>query len=317
MDLKRILLRLILIAAITAILAVGILVGIGPDPQHYYQGSVHKLDLLEHTPSPRIILVGGSNVAWGIDSEMMQDELKIPIINAGLDAHLGIAPMVELRNYIQSGDIIIISLEYYNFTNRNDFFGVPQYLADWIEIEPSRIWYLQSPASQGPGIYTTILQRKINRKLNFLVYDGSLSEFRGLYSSDNFNSHGDFIGHLKNENATKYNFPDAQYPVNQLDEAYSFLEEFHKYANSKGALVYYEAQAHRQTNCDLTGKKSLRKFYAVLKRRTAIPLLTNLDELCYPDDYFYDTPYHLNQQGRRIRTERLIANLKTAIAEIK
>lgn len=29
--------------------------------------------------------------------------------------------------------------------------------------------------------------------------------------------------------------------------------------------------------------------------------------------YFYDTPYHLNQQGRRVRTERLIDSLKIAL----
>ncbi len=28
-----------------------------------------------------------------------------------------------------------------------------------------------------------------------------------------------------------------------------------------------------------------------------------------PDKYFFDTPYHLNAQGRRIRTKHLIENL--------
>lgn len=28
-----------------------------------------------------------------------------------------------------------------------------------------------------------------------------------------------------------------------------------------------------------------------------------------PDKYFFDTPYHLNAQGREIRTKRLIRNL--------
>ena len=78
-------------------------------------------------------------------------------------------------------------------------------------------------------------------------------------------------------------------------------------------MVFYEAQAHRQTNCERTGQKNIDRFFARLKTRTTIPLLTDLDRLCLPDEYFYDTPYHLNEEGRRVRTQRLIDNLKIAL----
>jgi hypothetical protein len=111
-----------------------------PDPLHYYQSGALKLSLLKNTPSPRIIIAGGSNVAWGIDSELIEREMGIPVINDGLDAHLGIAPLNELKNYIQPRDIIVVSLEYYNFANETDFYGVPPNLADWIEADPRRVF---------------------------------------------------------------------------------------------------------------------------------------------------------------------------------
>jgi hypothetical protein len=55
----------------------------------------------------------------------------------------------------------------------------------------------------------------------------------------------------------------------------------------------------------------------VLRARTDIPLLTSMDSLCYPDEYFFDTPYHLNLEGRQVRTEHLIENLRAALAEIR
>jgi len=286
---------------------------IGPDHSHYYQGSLLQVELLQNTPSPRIILAGGSNVAWGIDSELMEQRLGIPVINQGLDAHLGIAPIIELKQYIRPGDIIIISLEYYSFANVEDFYGFPQNQADWVELSPQRIKYLHNPALEAPAIYLIMLQRKINRQINYYLYGESLEEVRGLYSGENFDSHGDFVGHLDSKNATKYEFPETEYPVNLLDEAYGFLEGFRQYAAARGAIVFYEAQAHRQTNCNLTGMKYFRKFYSVLQDRTKIPVLTHMNQLCLPDEYFFDTPYHLNAIGRNVRTERLIENLKEAL----
>ena len=316
-NLKLLLLRLLKISFLVASIMASLLIAIQPDPKHYYQGSLLKVRLLEQTPSPRIIVVGGSNIAWGIDSELIEQEMGMPVINDGLDVHIGIIPLVELREHIKPGDIIIISLEYYNFASPDDFFGIPQYQADWIEFSPGRIKYIQSPYQNSLPMITMILQRKINRELNRYLYNDDLSEFRGIYSSKHFNTRGDFIGHLEDSTSPGMNAKYGGFPVNQLDEAFDFLKEFNQYAIHQGATVFYEAPASRQTNCELTGIKYIRKFYSVLQSRTKISLLTSVNNLCYPDEFFYDTPYHLNKEGRRIRTEQLIINLKAALAKIK
>jgi hypothetical protein len=308
--------RLLQILLLAGFAIVSLLFAIQPDPEHYYQGSVIKTRLLEQTSSPRIIIVGGSNVAWGIDSELIEKDFNLPVINDGLDVHIGIAPLVELKEHINPGDIIVISLEYYNFAGPDDFFGIPQYQADWIEFSPGRIRYLQNAYQDSLPMLTMILQRKINRELNNYLYQGNLSEFRGIYSGRNFNGHGDFIGHLESP-SPGMNAEYGGFPINHIEEAFNFLDEFNQYAIQHGAIVFYEAPASRQTNCDLTGEKYIRRFYNVLQSRTKIPLLTGKDHLCYPDKYFFDTPYHLNKEGRQIRTENLITNLKAALAEIK
>ncbi|WKZ48082.1 MAG: hypothetical protein QY306_01780 [Anaerolineales bacterium] len=314
-DLPKFLRNTALVILLVALEIAVIFAATPPDAKHLYQASMLKSALLRDVPSPRIIIVGGSNVAFGIDSELMERELGVPVINDGLHVALGIAPLNEIKANLRTGDIVIISLEYYNFTDLPSFYGQPQFLADWVEFSPERIWYLHEPYKQMPSIFAMMLERKVNRQLNYYLYGFSYEAGRNFYSGDLFNEHGDFIGHLGEGADKKFDIADSVYPINLIDDAYVYLEDFNQYAKSKGALVFYEAQAHRQTNCERTGKKNLDRFFNLLKNRTTIPLLTNLDQLCLPDDYFYDTPYHLNEQGREVRTERLIQNLKDYLSE--
>jgi hypothetical protein len=303
-----------LMTSLLVVLVISIIfISIQPDPKHYYQGSMLKLDLLKTTSSPRIIVTGGSNIAFGIDSKLMGERLGLPVINHGLVVGLGVAPVKELRDYIRPGDIIIISLEYYNFSDKVAFFGYPNYLSDWIEFLPKRIKYLPDPVDDMPNIFTMMLQRKVNRQLNYYLYGESLDQFREIYTGDQFNSYGDFTGHLNRNPVEQSEIGSSAYPINILDEAYVFLAEFNRYATSKGARVYYEPQPNRQINCEATGDRQLERFYKILQKETAIPVLTPLDQLCLPNEYFFDTPYHLNAEGRKIRTVRLIDNLSRVL----
>lgn len=294
---------------LTAAMIALIFVAIGPDPDHYFAGSQLQLELLKNTPSPRIILVGGSNVSFGIDAELMQRTLGIPVINDGLHAGLGIAPLRELQEYIRAGDVIIISLEYQLFSSRDVMEGDLAFLADWIEYSQGRIQYLSDPRREAPAIYATMLQRKVNRRVNTFLFGGSLAEVRDVFIGTKYNANGDFIGHLDQASTRPRNITVEPYPVSNVqDEIINFLEQFHQIAREKGAEVYFEAPASRRTNCKNTGEDSLANFFRTLEERSSIPVLTPLDEVCLPDKYFFDTAYHLNAEGRQIRTERLIEN---------
>lgn len=280
-----------------------------PDEKHFYQGSLLKRNLLRSIEGPRIILVGGSNLAFGIDSEMIEKSVGMPVINDGMHVGLGVAPLEELKAYIHPGDVIIVSLEYYNFIDRISFFGNPQFLADWIEVAPERINYIEDLPFEAPIIYTLMFQHKINRPLNYLLYGGTLDPIRNGYTGDKFNSYGDFIGHL-DPDAPTFNVASYPYPINQFQEGMDYLRKFKEYAESKGAIVLFEAQASRKTNCDLTGSRPLQKFYTNLREATGIFILTQNEDLCLADEFFYDTPNHLNAAGRTIKTQKLIENLR-------
>ncbi|HVD61344.1 MAG TPA: hypothetical protein VNC11_10775, partial [Gemmatimonadaceae bacterium] len=65
------------------------------DADNNYLAAVLEKDrLIRNTPSPKVILVGGSNLAFGIDSKLMQDSLGLRVVNMGLYAKLGLRYML-------------------------------------------------------------------------------------------------------------------------------------------------------------------------------------------------------------------------------
>lgn len=297
------------VGLIAIVIVTLLFIGIKPDPQHYFAGSLLHIKLLQNTPSPRIILVGGSNVSFGLDAALMQRTLGVPVINDGLHAGLGIAPLRELQDYIHPGDTIIVSLEYGMFSEKNVMDGDTAFLSDWIEFAPRRIKYLSNPWKETPGIYATMLQRKVNRQVNTYLFGGSLDEERNIFIGTKYDLNGDFIGHLQKASMNPKNIPAIPYPVSGLQkDIFAFLENFNRMAREKGAQVFFEAPASRQINCAATGEMQMFAFFKTFKELSSIPVLTPLDEVCLPNKYFFDTEYHLNAKGREIKTKRLIEN---------
>lgn len=69
-----------------------------------------------HALPPRIIFVGGSNLAFGLDSQRIKDSLNINVINYGLHAGIGLKYMVDdISTYARKGDIIVFAPEYSHF----------------------------------------------------------------------------------------------------------------------------------------------------------------------------------------------------------
>lgn len=307
----RVFVRSILqVGLLTTVIISLVFLGIKPDPEHYFSGSLLQVELLKNTPGPRILLAGGSNVALGLDAELMQQTLGLPVINDGLHAGLGVVPLKELKDYIHAGDVIVISLEYSMFSNLDTLQGDPAFLADWIEFAPRRTVYLFDPWIDAPGIYATMLQRKVNRQVDIFLHGGSLEETRAFFEGKSFDANGDFIGHLRDNVEPTSKIPDTGYPVVRLnDEIFVFLMDFQHFARALGATVYFEAPASRHSNCLATGKSQMENFFITFEQKSSIPVLTSMDEVCMPDKYFFDTPYHLNAQGRELRTKRLIRNL--------
>jgi len=88
-------------------------------PEYSYNlAIIDKQRILANTKSPKIVLAGGSNLAFGIDSESIQQRFNRPVVNMGLHADLGLGRILDnISPFLNSGDILLIAPEYSHFTS--------------------------------------------------------------------------------------------------------------------------------------------------------------------------------------------------------
>ena len=86
------------------------------DPDKYLMVMLDKHKLLRTTPQPRVILVGDSSLAFGMDSAMIKKATGYNVVNMGLHGGLGlIYIMDELKPYLKKDDIVIFALDYTHY----------------------------------------------------------------------------------------------------------------------------------------------------------------------------------------------------------
>jgi len=303
----RFALKIALLLAVIAGIFAATFVLIPPDASGFFQASVVKSARLQNTPSPRIILIGGSNVAFGIDSELMEARLGLPVVNMGMHGGIGESSYLEVAEDLRPGDIVILMPEYLIFASNELFQGNDVVLAQWMEYDLKKLRLVRP--GRVPAVLLNIIQTKANRRLASVFLNPDLD--RGLYLMKNFNTRGDFIGHVGVSEPLRNLESEPYLKSSNFDrEVYEFFERFNLQAQQIGAAVYFEFPASRAFNCRQTGEERLRNFRDSLLNWTTIPVLTPFDEVCYPNSYFYDTYYHLNGVGRQVMTERVIRDLQ-------
>lgn len=113
----RFILKVFLLAFIAFIFPLFvILLKIAPQYTHVYNASfIDKMARLERIKEPKIVLVSNSNLAFGIQSDLIEDALGMPVVNLGLNAALGNAfhERMPLFN-LTKGDVIVIAHFDYN-----------------------------------------------------------------------------------------------------------------------------------------------------------------------------------------------------------
>lgn len=262
-----------------------------------YASLLDKHARLLTQPSPRLIFVGGSGIALGLDSTIIEERLGYPVINMGLNAGLGLHYMLEeVRPLLRSGDLVVIVPEY------EHFYGT---LA---EGDQNLLWALRIlPAS----IAQTTWQQRWQLLLNVpgFMQQRVQEILRRLpdpiYNRAAFNEHGDFVNHLSLPAQ-----PIKLYAINEHaafnPDALTELIEFTADAKAQGAqaILMYPAIAdtfwHYQQNAQVIADLQQR-----IQRGGLIQTGSTPDDYVLPETLFFDTVYHLSKVGRQVRSERM------------
>jgi succinate dehydrogenase hydrophobic anchor subunit len=196
---KKFFLNIIAVSVLVVLVFFLLIICLPMDKEDFLHEYNKKVELIKDTQSPRLILMGASTLAFGIDSKQISDSLGINVINMGL--HAGIGARYYLDDYIQfirKDDIVLISPSYYaDFLHSGN--GLPETMPDLMvatkwrnvgKLNYEQIWQL----IKGTPFYCLRSLMKLRRPPE-KKFDPSqeYTEFR--YIASGFNEYGDEISH--------------------------------------------------------------------------------------------------------------------------
>ena len=288
------------------------------DRDNYLNALNDKYRLLETTPQPRIICIGGSNLAFGLDSRMIQNVLNRNVVNMGIHAGLGLRFILhDIKNCLQPGDTVLVFPEYIYFYN--DLINGSKTLMEAGLFYPRVFSFFNSEhAATLIQNAPLVMQRRFNGWYRYNYY--YLVKSRRLDIADDdpfnkktFNELGDAENHLHRTytKALKAFFVLSK-DITHGEEALTLLDDFYRTAQDSNINVFLLYQP-LPVSMYKKNKKQLHTLHTWLKDNLNFTVLGTPEDFVYPDDHFFDSVNHLNYQGRTARTKKVIEYLRTVI----
>lgn len=271
----------------------------------------YKYEKLEKTSGKRIVLVGGSSVAFGTDSAILEQQFPdYSVINFGMYAALGTTAMLDLsEDNIKEGDIVILSPEQDEQT-LSDYFNAEMM---WQAVDGA--FYLL------PKLNGEYLGEMIGELPYFAVQKwkycagGVKPEAQGVYSRSSFNAYGDMESAACQKNIMRDGYDTNQiidFSVNDYDDA--FIARVNQYIDdltSKGAVVWYRFPPMNAWAVE--NEEDLDSYYDELSQKLHCEIIGNPHESVLEPEWFYDTNFHLNQSGKIRNTYQLTKDIKAML----
>ena len=296
----RFLLKVGLFLAVQAATVAGLIVA-GLDDDPYMGAHAVKRNLAETAPGPRVLLVGGSNLAYGVDSARLGEALGRRPVNLGLHAGLGHRFILDsAAASVQPGDLVILSLEY----GPGD---QGEIMNDLLFLEPSAGRHVRPGGWKKAGDTTLeYLMLKARSSARAIVLGADPKHKSSIYRVSGFDANGDFIAHRDRPPPPGRVLVEiaGATPATKLENVAAFARQV-RAAGATLAVVHPPVPRHRYEG----HRAELDAWDRALRGRLSAPVLVTPGDAALPDEFFYDTPYHLTGPGIQRRTDRLIALL--------
>lgn len=249
----------------------------------YLKGYLNTLEKIkEHSAEKKIIILGGSNVGFGLSAELIEQKTGIKAFNFGVHGGIGLEkPIDEIKPYINENDVLILSPEYENIEDPKG-----------AQFEAIHVEFLRGNYSMALKSFKGIKAYLDFTKKNLLGIISNRNRRLG-YSAGWFNSNGDVVGHLMKENkqiSTNYNTFD-----------HLKIREFSKVLNEnlQGYKYVFIPPVTNENRFNEQQFKSIDSLFRVeLKDKYPV----SLDKMVFNNDCFYDDQYHLDKICRKKRT---------------
>ena len=280
-----------------------------------------KAERLYSVDEPKIIIVGGSSVPFGVDTKLLEEALGKPCVNFGLYASLGTKIMLDMsRDAIKEGDIVVLAPE----TDAQTYSLYFNAESAWQACDSD----LSLLARIGTDNYSSMLGgfwKYASQKVKYFFEDGHLDP-SGVYNAASFDEYGDII-YERPYNVMELGYDPGlsiEFSPDIISEDFiAYVNEYVEYAESKGAKVYF---SFAPMNMDaVLLDKTLEEFEAFDKLEADIAsfkayvdenfdakVISDPGMYLYDSGYFYDSNFHLNDAGAVMHTANLASDIAAA-----
>ncbi len=267
---------------------------------------IDKDALLKESPSPRLIMVGGSNLSFGINSQRIKDALNLNPINTGIHAAIGLKYMMDdVLDHIKPGDLVVISPEYHQFYGDMTY-GHNELLRIVVDVDRESLNNLNR--KQWLKILPHFPKFSLS-KLKPSEYFFQQDKENEVYERRAFNEYGDVDLHWSRP--PKKFEPYGLSHDNFNETVIQYMLDFQENVIQKGAKLYVTFPGYQEASFE-KGKKGISKIKQKLIDNNFI-LLGSPERYKIPNNMTYDTPYHLNKEGVELRTQKLIEDLSQVL----
>lgn len=306
--------RFLVKTALFAVLQLGIFAALAMayrqyEHDRYLAATADKHARADRVTSPRIVFIGGSNLAFGLDSSAVRDRLGREPINAALHAGLGLEFILsEALDYLRPGDVAVVSLEFELFLPPQwDGHRIPL-LAEMLLFHPASVRHL--PLGGAPELLDGgfLLPRLLVRSA-WRQCCGAPPKIEPPYQRSAFNGFGDVVAHHALPPAVLKE-PDRPLRVTRSDlqGPMARLNEFHARCRARHVDAYLVFPPIPATNWQRSAD-ALREIETACRRSLTLPLLNTVADAAWPREAFFDTTYHLTGAAITQRTADLLDRL--------
>ena len=246
----------------------------------------------------KIVIIAGSNGAFGFNSRMLSDTLHLPVVNTATHAGIGIRMQFEIyKEFLHKGDVVILCPEYKNVgEGKQRMYGDATLLRVLSTHLPSA--YTKISFCQWLSVYKYIGVYYAERKEH-----AGITEFDGPYSASAINEYGDIDCKRLHQDTIKQHNIDGR--VNE--DLLCYLKYIHSYAREKGISLCFFPPTLMKSTLERNQKQIDSIYHSLIQNGIAFQA-TPLS-YSFADSFYFDSPYHLTQSGANLRTREILKDL--------
>lgn len=270
-----------------------------------------SVERLKKKTSPSIIIIGGSGCGFGFISPLLSSYYKMPVINTGTHAGLGLRLQVLLiKPYVKQGDIVLVIPEYSQFSDT--FYG------------SETTWRIMTATMQEEMDSISIKQYLYLSKYFFTAFKEACEAHNvpshnvddsNPYSYRSLNEYGDVTFYEyrlhKEIPMPKERAKSIAHKKSINRETLSFLKDFREYCQHQSAMFLLFPPTYREESFEME-KDYIQRIKNELYNEN-IPYVVEPYRYVFPDTLFYDTDYHLTYEGCFVRTKMIIEDMDYAL----